>query len=374
MNYLDLGYDGFLQKSLLLSARMSPAEARNSIPSGSLSAELLSAPLNAATDIIFSSSDGDTAAWTAGTIYFADGTSSGQIAAGDTSDIAATTYVYYDRDSPGALKTTTDPSTASGAQKLILAMVSEGVTGKDCKIIPTIGIGLLVSGIVASQIAAGTITAAEITVANLQALSANMGTVNVGGSGNGNGILNVKDTAGNNKVVLNSDGIAINSGKITIKNEDEVAIIDALGLRGSNVFSFDSVNNVSQRDISSASFVDVSNTTLVTADFSETKYVLVIMNVMASLYLNSTDQIESGEMVLNVDSSDKTGTIFDHSIVGVRMSTPLVFSLESANYSFSGTDILSLGSGVHTFKIRAKISGQNLRIKKTSIVFLVLGN
>jgi len=56
------------------------------------------------------------------------------------------------------------------------------------------------------------------------------------------------------------------------------------------------------------------------------------------------------------------------------MSTPLVFSLESANYSFSGTDILSLGSGVHTFKIRAKISGQNLRIKKTSIVFLVLGN
>ena len=372
MNYLDLGYDGFLQKSLLLSARMSPAEARNSIPSGSLSAELLSAPLNAATDIIFSSSDGDTAAWTAGTIYFADGTSSGQIAAGDTSDIAATTYVYYDRDSPGALKTTTDPSTASGAQKLILAMVSEGVTGKDCKIIPTIGIGLVVSGIVAAQIAAGTITAAEITVDNLQALSANMGTVNVGGSGNGNGILNVKDTAGNNKVVLNSDGIAINSGKMTIKDDEETTVIDAKGLVSTANFVSDSVENSTGRTYSNAAaYEDIANTSITTSSLARSTEVLILYTInVVEFPINGTTAF-AGKVTLRIDSTDQVGNNFELQLTSL---SPIA-NAPAWGGPLTAVGIVTLAAGTHTLKLRAQTINTNsqLNVETTSVVYIVLG-
>jgi len=164
MTYKDLGYDGFLQRTLLRTPKMSPTEARNSIPAGSVSASNIIPPMNATTDIVFSSTDADTAAWTTGTIYFANGTNSGTIDSGNTGDISATTYVYYDRETLGALQTTTVVGNATGLNKLLVAIIEEGASGKDCKITPTIAAGLIVTGITAGQIAAGVITTDLLTV------------------------------------------------------------------------------------------------------------------------------------------------------------------------------------------------------------------
>lgn len=165
MNYKDLGYNSFGIRTILPSRRESPIRARNLVGIGALSSVAISSPLNATTDIVFSSTDNDTAAWTAGTIYFADGSSSGQVAAGNTGNILATTYVYFDKDKPGELKTTTKPEEATGPLKFMIAIVEAGAAGKNCKITPTIAAGLIVSGITAEQIAAGTIVVGNINSA-----------------------------------------------------------------------------------------------------------------------------------------------------------------------------------------------------------------
>ncbi|KXB08829.1 hypothetical protein AKJ59_00425 [candidate division MSBL1 archaeon SCGC-AAA385M02] len=162
MDYTDLNFDGFLHRTILSSNRQSPIEARNNIPFTSLSAASIGSPLSASTDITFSSTDNDTAAWTAGTIYFADGSNSGQIAAGNTGNIGATTYIYFDKNKPGSLQTATDHSEAVGPTKFLIAIVEAGAAGKDCKITPTIAAGLVVSGITADQIAANTVVVGNI--------------------------------------------------------------------------------------------------------------------------------------------------------------------------------------------------------------------
>ena len=243
MTYRDLGYNAFLQRTILSRPKWSPTEARNNIPVGSISASSIIPPMNATTDIVFSSVDNNTAQWTSGKIYFANGTDSGTIDAGNTGDISATTYVYYDREKLGTLQTTTNVANATGLNKLLVAIVEQGAAGKDCKITPIIAAGLNVTGITADQIAAGTITANEIaantitaneiaantitaneiaagtitsseisagavtadkiSVTNLAAISADLGVVNIGGASNGSGVLNIKDGSGN--IIIKGD-------------------------------------------------------------------------------------------------------------------------------------------------------------------------
>jgi len=200
--YRSWGYDSFLTRTILTTPIQSPAEARNAIPLGALGASAISTPLNATTNITFSSTDNDTAAWTSGTIYFADGSNSGTIDAGNTGDITATTHIYYDREKLGELQTTTNPKNATGMGKILIAIVEKGETGKDCKITPTIAAGLVVSGIEADQIKAGTITATEISGDQLDAVATNTGTLNVDEYINV-GASNVKIDGTNKRIIIN---------------------------------------------------------------------------------------------------------------------------------------------------------------------------
>lgn len=176
----DLGFDNFMTRTIPSGRTFSPLEAKNAIPTGGISASKLVSPLNATTNIVFSSTDNNTAAWASGTIYFADGTNSGTIDAGNTGDIAATTYVYYDKEKLGILQTTTTVANATGTNKLLIAIVESGASGKDCKITPTIAAGLNVSGITADQITAGTVTADEIAAATITTAEIAANTIEAG--------------------------------------------------------------------------------------------------------------------------------------------------------------------------------------------------
>ena len=158
----DFGFSGFMTRAIPSSEKISSIEARNLIPIGGISPSRLVSPLNATTNIVFSSTDNNTAAWASGVLYFADGTNSGTIDAGNTGNISTTSYVYYDKETLGTLQTTIIPANATKYNRLLIAIVEIGASGKDCKITPTIAAGLNVSGITASQITAGTITSNEI--------------------------------------------------------------------------------------------------------------------------------------------------------------------------------------------------------------------
>lgn len=74
-------------------------------------------------DLVFSATDLNTVAWTSGTITTAGGVSSYSIAAGNTGDIAAITYVYLDTAvSLTVLQTTTSPDNAVGKNKILVAV------------------------------------------------------------------------------------------------------------------------------------------------------------------------------------------------------------------------------------------------------------
>lgn len=167
MSYRDLGYDSFMRKEII-SLDSEESELNRKIKSAVSNLQFM---INPTTDIEFSSTDENTAAWSTGTIYFADGSKSGQIVAGNTGTMTGVTFIYYDRNHDGELLTTTDHSHSVGTSRFLLAIADVGATGKSCKIIPSIGAGLVVSDITAEQITANTIDTSLLTVGSLSFVS-----------------------------------------------------------------------------------------------------------------------------------------------------------------------------------------------------------
>jgi len=133
MSLSSMGYDSRMIRSPFIGKSGFKYNVRDAV----LGLDLM---INPVTDIVFSSTDGDTVEWTAGTIYFADGSSSGTLVASDTGNIAATTFIYFDRNRPGVLLTTTDAKVVSGVSRVLVAVVSSG--DANCTILPMMGSGL----------------------------------------------------------------------------------------------------------------------------------------------------------------------------------------------------------------------------------------
>lgn len=82
-------------------------------------------------DLVFSATDNDTVAWAAGTLTTAGG-SSFSLDAGNTGNMAATTYVFLDTDtSDTVLQTTTSVTVAVGANKIMIAVCEPQAAGLD---------------------------------------------------------------------------------------------------------------------------------------------------------------------------------------------------------------------------------------------------
>ena len=123
----------------------------------------------------FSASDSDTVAWTAGTLTFGDGTTY-SISAGNTGNIAALTYIYFDAaTSATVLQTTTTASTSVGANKVLLC-TAKNESGKNAtfQAFNSKGVGTLIT---ADNIAAGTITTNEIAANTIIAGDIAAGTI-----------------------------------------------------------------------------------------------------------------------------------------------------------------------------------------------------
>jgi len=106
-------------------------------------------------DIVWTAADYNTCSWSSGTIRWADNTSS-SIDAGNTGNIADTTYIYYNNSA--TLATTTTEATALGDTKRLLAIVE--ITQVDTKCIIT-AIGATGTTIDGDKIVTGKIESAD---------------------------------------------------------------------------------------------------------------------------------------------------------------------------------------------------------------------
>jgi len=357
MNFAQWGYDSFLIRTILIPTTQSPLEARNAIPTGSLSASQFSTPMNPTTTIVFSSTDYNTAAWAAGIIYFANGTQSEVITAGNTGNITATTYVYYDKDKSPVIQTTTTPSVATGSNKFLLAIVELGVSGKDCKITPTIAAGLVVSGL----------TAKSISVDQLDALAVNTGTLTVDESitagGSTDGIIYVKDSSNNTKVQLDQDGIAIDSGKLTIKDDAETTVIDAKGLVSATSFPQSAIEVAALNQSITTAEPNWTDITDATFTFSLDRSALVLVQAKVSFW--SVNDGGSDDSLIRI--------VVDGEYLGGRMW------FRDATVSVTGNmhNLAVLSSGSHTIKLQGTINttsgSPTLNIYNYYVSYIILG-
>jgi len=150
----------------------------------------------------FSVTDYNTVAWDgSGTLTFISGETY-SIGDGDTGDMSAITYIYFDKGvSEVAFQTSTTASDAVGANKVLIAVAEDNAdTGKDATLQVFGGIGgistfitadniaadtitaneILGNTITASQIAGATITATEMNVSQLSAIAADLGSITAG--------------------------------------------------------------------------------------------------------------------------------------------------------------------------------------------------
>lgn len=101
-------------------------------------------------NIGFSTSAYNSISWTGGTVYFADGTSQ-TVSSGTVAGLTALTFYYFYIDlslgSPSAIQNTTSASTASGTNKVLVAMAQTRDTGEaGCTIVPRWGNSIKVAG------------------------------------------------------------------------------------------------------------------------------------------------------------------------------------------------------------------------------------
>ena len=124
----------------------------------------------------FSAVDADTVQWSAGTVTLTDG-SIYSIEAGNTGNMSALTYIYFDANvSLVALQTTTTQATAVGRGKILVAVAQNNATvGSEATFQVFGGSGGLLlkadniaaNAITANEIAANTITASQISASGL---------------------------------------------------------------------------------------------------------------------------------------------------------------------------------------------------------------
>jgi hypothetical protein len=135
----------------------------------------------------FSAVDADTVEWSLGTVTLTDG-SIYNIVAGNTGNMSALTYIYFDANvSLTVLQTTTTQATAVGRGKILVAVAQNNAASDATFQVFGGSGGILIKAdniaantITANEIAANTITASQLSVSQLSAISANLGAITAG--------------------------------------------------------------------------------------------------------------------------------------------------------------------------------------------------
>lgn len=124
----------------------------------------------------------------------------------------------------------------------------------------------------ANKIVAGTIDAGSIAVTNLNASNITSGTMSfnrasggtlvLGGTTNGNGLMEVRNAAGGTVITMDNTGITVNDGSIVVKNSGSVTLLDNVGLVSAANFPFTIVSGTAgQQTANGTAWVDITGMT-----------------------------------------------------------------------------------------------------------------
>ena len=243
-------------------------------------------------------------------------------------------------------------------------------TQNDRDIIRKVHMGTAIIG--SAQIEDASITNAKI--ANLAVTSAKIndfsfnqgtgGTLTLGGTNNGNGLLNVQNQAGANIVTLNNTGMTVTDGSILIQNSSGSSVIDSNGVNSltnfqSNAFVLSGTQTITNTES------DINNTTGTIIVGRSSKY-LFITNVNADLVYGGTTA-KSNIVYFNLDGTNQDPVAKVNGFNGDGQNTIL-------KTTYGLTHLVTLDPGTHVVKLRLKndnAGGAN--ISDASLVYVALG-
>jgi hypothetical protein len=199
------------------------------------------------------------------------------------------------------------------------------------------------------------------------------GTISLGGTLNGNGYLEVKDSSGSVIVNVNNNGITVTGGSVSIKNSAGTTILDGTGLVSGASFASDGTVDSSGRTTQSSSPVDLSNTSLT---FTLSRQAKVFLNFLAVAGFNpiDTNDVMAGNVFMNIDGADDS---FPPGMYAGAVFTASSFVNSSIKETLAYSQIKTLSAGSHTIKLRFNCSGvtgtDKFEVTQTSVMYIVLG-
>ena len=180
------------------------------------------------------------------------------------------------------------------------------------------------------------------------------GTLTLGGTANGNGVLNILDQTGGTSVIGDKDGLVIQDGALTFKNTSNTTIIDPSGIVSLANFVTDQVTSSSTFTTTGTAYTDLTGSTL--DNFVLQRDTTVLITAFTAGYnVGRAFDSDRNLQVRVLDSVD--GELISFFNNGNWILTDIDFGGESYGLSVTGEQVgitayLDMTAGTHSMKLQ----------------------
>lgn len=217
-------------------------------------------------------------------------------------------------------------------------------------------------------------------IRNFSFSSGTGGTIVLGGTNNGNGLLRVKDSSGGTVITLDNSGILVTDGNIIVQNTAGGTVIDSEGIVSTTSFENTSLfNGAAGLSTTSTSYVDVSGGvvgTIVTTRSLNVSFFLMGLGYNSDFI--TAQNLRYMELTI-YDSflADDVTNIFINggATTDVESSGSTTdFYLTMSDQMVSRSSILTLAAGTHSYKLRYRaVTGGTATLNAYEAGYIILG-
>lgn len=182
-------------------------------------------------------------------------------------------------------------------------------------------------------------------IKDLSFSQAHGGTINLGGLGNGEGVMQVLNGVGGTVITADNTGITITGGSITIKNNANQSVLDAYGIvsNSNNFINTNITAGAANQVFSGTTLTDITNGSLT---FTLNRTTMIHIDFSTEVYLTEnlsplTDNCD-GIVSVTIDNVPYFGLIELH-------------SSNNALKTLSSTVLYPLTAGLHTVKLQGAL-------------------
>jgi len=203
----------------------------------------------------------------------------------------------------------------------------------------------------------------------------NGGTVTLGGTANGNGMIKIKNSLGSVIVQGDNTGLSVTSGSITINNSNLQTILDSAGVVSTVNFPNDQIIDTTLHTTTGTAYSAVPGASL--NAFNLPRSTNVLINLFIAAYNNDCSQNASSIQFQIADSS--AGEILSYPVFGFWALQNINFGSSSwttnlDNAVSASSIIYTLAAGTHTLNLNYKINGGGTaKLNAYVLSYIILG-